>query len=126
MFKKIHEIFQYNSDNQESHYGDSGCIYCSYFTGQGCKIGNPNFPSWMNVMSTPIDCPKSVGPFDKKCKELNRTPSDECWRIIQNITCIAKVLSSEKLYMHADLLENAAESYRLLFEQAYPNGVSKK
>lgn len=60
-----------------------------------------------------------MGIFDEHCKTLGRTPEMEYGRIIQNLTVSAHILDSEKYARIADMLRNAADSYMLLYRQAY-------
>jgi hypothetical protein len=54
LFRKIFS----DKDLENKHHNiELGCMYCSQFTGKGCKLTGIIFPDWMNVAVRPKNCP---------------------------------------------------------------------
>ena len=56
LFNVFSKIFEKNKE-PEHHAIELGCAYCSQFNGRGCKLTGKTFPSYMNIMVKPLNCP---------------------------------------------------------------------
>lgn len=100
-------------DVKECNSMENQCVMCGAIVPEGREVC-PNCENRWRLTEK-----NDARPFDNYCKALGRTPEMEYGRIIQNLTVSAHILDLEKYAHIADMLRNAADSYSLLYRQAY-------